>query len=58
MKNPKKELFQENSMTFQGLLSNLPIFQDAFPGLKPIPELSRTLKDFPGLLATLITVLY
>ena len=42
MKNPKKELFQENSMTFQGLLSNLPIFQDAFPGLKPILGLCQS----------------
>ena len=28
-----------------GLLSNLPIFQDAFSGLKPIPGLCRTFKD-------------
>ena len=53
MKNPKKGLFQENSKTFQGLLSNLPIFQDVFPGLKPNPGLSRTFKGFPELVATL-----
>ena len=39
---PKKGPFQKNSRTFPGVLSNLPIFQDAFPGLKPIPGLSRT----------------
>ena len=37
---PKKGPFQKNSRTFPGVLSNLPIFQDAF--LRPISGLSRT----------------
>ena len=46
MKNAKQGLFQENSRTLPGFLSNFPIFHDAFPGLKPIPELSRSFKDY------------
>ena len=42
MKNAKEGPFQENSRTFPGVLSNLPIFQDAFSGLKSIQGLPRT----------------
>ena len=44
--NAKNGLFQENSRIFPGHLSNLPIFQNAFPGLKSVPGISRTFQDF------------
>ena len=44
---------KDYSKEMPGFLSNLAIFQDAFPRLKPIPGLSRSF-DFPELVATLL----
>ena len=50
--NAKNGLFQENSRIFPGHLSNLPIFKNAFPGLKSVPGISRTFQDFLGVYRT------
>ena len=42
----KKKTFPRK---FRTLYFNLLIFQNAFPGLKSIPGISRTFKDFPGI---------
>ena len=51
-------LEEKKIQDFPGLSYIYPIFQDAFPGLKRNPGLSRTFQDFPGLVATLIKCTY